>query len=728
MRQKMKRTGGLLAWVVLAAGMAWGQGILITVREGEITRQIANGTTVEFAGKVGEGKDIFVELQYLGAFRAELGEASLTGSGDFRLMGVAPTPRVLQPREKVVFEVRFEPSSSRRSLAQLGLLVRELPPPDSNLLPGAYGLLSVGFTGTAPELKYAFVLATDGNVQPLTDGGLIRIAKAPVNQATFATVLVFNEGTAAGKLESVQMEGAAELSLNQVPLMPVTLGAGQGVQFRIRYEPEDVGEHTATLRLEGEGRAVSARVEGASQGPKWAYEVLPDLAGDAVDRLMPDGVVDLGEVELGKRKRVWVRVRNTGNEEGVVAGVAVSGLGFALVDPPLAQTPVRVGGELWFGVQATGVQAGRQTGRLRVGADTFLLTAFGFGPVLEYSYQAGGVVALESGGQVAVPAAAIGQTTAAMFVIRNTGNRPATIGSIGVSGAGSPFQLANVPALPLVIEPDGQAEFRIEFTPRLPGLNTAVLNVGAVFFNLTGTAAALPELPGYRWEGASGVVAPFTQTSVGLTLQSAYPLPLRGTVVMTVDSSNFGADAAVQFSTGGRSVSFVIPAGQTRAVFSNGSTTIRLQTGTAAGRIVLTPSFVAEGGIDRTPERPVVLELTVPEQAPVLLAARVEAGLTALNVTVTGYTTTRNLTKVEVTVRRKSGRTETFSFDVAQAAQLWFGSAASLSTGGLFSATVPFGVSGTAEERARLLADLEGVTVRVSNERGTSAEISAPVV
>jgi hypothetical protein len=96
-------------------------------------------------------------------------------------------------------------------------------------------------------------------------------------------------------------------------------------------------------------------------------------------------------------------------------------------------------------------------------------------------------------------------------------------------------------------------------------------------------------------------------------------------------------------------------------------------------------------------------------------------------VTVTGYTTTRNLTKVEVTVRRKSGKSEAFSFDVAQAAQLWFGSAASLSSGGLFSAAVPFGVSGTVDERARLLADLEGVTVKVSNERGTSAEISAPV-
>jgi hypothetical protein len=151
-----------------------------------------------------------------------------------------------------------------------------------------------------------------------------------------------------------------------------------------------------------------------------------------------------------------------------------------------------------------------------------------------------------------------------------------------------------------------------------------------------------------------------------------------------------------------------------------------MQTGTAAGRIVLAPSFVTDGGIVVTPERPEVLEMTVPEQAPVVLAARVEASLSAVNVVVTGYTTTRSLTKMEVTIRRKGGKTETFSFDVAQAAQLWFGTAGSLSYGGLFSATAPFGVIGSQDDRTKLLEELESVTVKVTNERGTSAEFTAP--
>jgi len=387
-----------------------------------------------------------------------------------------------------------------------------------------------------------------------------------------------------------------------------------------------------------------------------------------------------------------------------------------------------VGGRPWGGGggrRGGGGGGGGQRGGRGVGGDTFVLSASVVGAMLEYSYIAGGVTVVQNGGQVVAPTAAIGQTTAVQFVVENRGNRAATIAAIGVSGAGKAFRVAGVPDLPVVVEPDGRLEFRIEFTPVTPGLNTAVLGVGTAFFNLAGNAASLPELPAYRWEGVSGVVAPMTQGQVGLRLESAYPVTLRGTVVMVVDSS-YGADASVQFSTGGRAVSFTIPAGETRAVFANGTTNVRLQTGTAAGRIVLTPSFVTDGGIVLTPERPAALELTVPEQAPVVLAARMEASLTALNVVVTGYSTTRSLTKMEVTIRRKGGKSETFIFDVTAAAQLWFGGAGSLSYGGLFTATAPFTVLGSTDDRNKLLEELESVTVKVSNDRGTSAEFSAP--
>ncbi len=720
-------------WVVLAllwaGASASGQGVgsfLITVRDSESAAQILSGGAVEVSGRVGVAKDVWVEIQYGGLNSGELAAASLTGSGDFQFAEAAPTPVVLEPGGRAVFRLRYQPSSGARTLAQLAVTARELPPEGSGQQPGSFGQILVGLRGAVADVKLAYALSTDGNMLPLANGGVMRIGKAPVDGATLATVYVINDGTAAAKLEAVQLQGAGEFTLNQLPLLPLDVEAGQSVQFRVRYEPKSLAAHEASLRITIDGQTVEVRVEGAAQGPKWVYLVAPSFGAEQGTGVEAGGVVEFGEVEIGKRKRLWVRVRNEGNDNGVLAGVAVSGEGYAVVDPPLVQTLVKPEGEIWFGLSVTGLAAGRQTGRLRIGADTFVLSATGVGAMLEYSYVAGGVTVVESGGQVLAPAAAIGQTTAAAFVVENKGNRAATISTIAVSGAGKAFRLVNVPELPLVLEADGRAEFRIEFTPVAPGLNTSVLAVGTAFFNLAGNAAALPELPEYRFEGPSGVAAPMTQPAVGLTLGSVYPVTLRGTLTMVVDSSSFGADPAVQFSTGGRQASFTIPAGETRAVFGNGSTTVRLQTGTAAGRIVLTPSFVTDGGIVLTPEQPAVLELAVPEQAPVVLAARLEASVTAVNVVVTGYSTTRSLTKMEVTIRRRNGKSETFHFDVTAASQLWFGSLGSLSYGGLFSATAPFTVTGSTDDRTKLLEELEGVTVKMTNENGTSTEFSAP--
>lgn len=722
-----KRFLARAAVLTLLAGLAWGQGsFLITVRDAEAARQVPNGATVEFSGRIGESKDVYVEILYAGSTRGELGVASLTGTADFQFAGSLPVPAILTPGQRAIFQLRFRPSTSARTLAQLGVMARELPPEGSNLLPGSFGLLLIGLSGTAPELQFAYALGTDGNVLPLADGGLIRITKAPVNAATLATVIVYNSGTAPAKFEAATLEGAAELELIQLPLLPLTIAAGQSAQFRIRYQPKELATHEATLRLNGEGQSVSVRVEGVAQGPKWVYMLASEPGAEAGTVFAPDGIVDLGEVELGRRKRVWLRVKNEGNDEGVIAGVAISGEGYGLLDPPLVQTPVKVGGEIWFGVSLLATQPGRQTGRLRVGADTFVLSASVYGALLEYSYKAGATTLVQTGGLVVLPAAAVGQTTAVQFAVENRGNRAAEIPTISVGGAGKAFQLAGLPPLPVQLGPDERLEFQIRFSPVYPGSNTDVLVVGTAVFNLSGSAAALPDLPAYRFEGPSGTVAPMTQPSVGLTLQTAYPVTLRGTLSITVDSTGFGADPAVQFSTGGRVASFTIPAGQTQAVFANGTTRIRLQTGTAAGRIVLTPSFAAEGGMDRTPEEPLRLVLTIPEQAPVVLAARMEASLTALNVVVTGYTTTRSLTKMEVTVKRKNGRADTFSFDVSPAAALWFGSAGSLTYGGLFTATAPFTILGSTEDRNKLLEELEGVSVKVSNEVGASAEFRAP--
>ena len=84
-------------------------------------------------------------------------------------------------------------------------------------------------------------------------------------------------------------------------------------------------------------------------------------------------------------------------------------------------------------------------------------------------------------------------------------------------------------------------------------------------------------------------------------LANPYPADITGTLNLDFTPAvPNGDDPAVQFSTGGRSVSFIFPANvnQTFAEFSDPN--VAVQTGTVAGLITLTLQFVVDG-VDVTP-------------------------------------------------------------------------------------------------------------------------------
>jgi hypothetical protein len=62
-------------------------------------------------------------------------------------------------------------------------------------------------------------------------------------------------------------------------------------------------------------------------------------------------------------------------------------------------------------------------------------------------------------------------------------------------------------------------------------------------------------------------VNPATQPSFNITLAAAYPIALSGTLTLefTPDAVSPADDPAIQFSAGGRTLNFTIPAGQTSA-------------------------------------------------------------------------------------------------------------------------------------------------------------------
>lgn len=694
---------------------------LITVTEGGDSRLASNGQLLQFRSLIGRPTLITIDIAYNGPTSGDFGLANLVGSPDFRFLTAPPVPVSIQPGQRITFSIEFTPTSTKSTLSQLAVTARELPPAGSDLPPGNFGLLFLGLVGTAPEVQFAYALRTNSNVVPVASGGTLVFEPTNINTQAFSSVFAFNQGSAFANVESVRLEGDSSFQLLELPFLPASLGANSSLRFQIRYWPRDMGSHSATLTVSADGVTSTITVTGSAQGPAWIYELIPESSEQEPFLFEPDSTVALPDTLLGRRTTVWIRVTNAGNFDGEIAGIGVLGQGLSLLDPPFTPLIVKPERSLTFGIVFSAQQAGRITGRLRIGSDFFNLAVTALGAQLQYSYSAASSgIQVNPGGLVVLPSTAAGQSTMALFTIENTGNQAATIPSVGLSGANTAYSLEDLPPLPLILEPEQKASFRIVFRPTQPGPATDILSAGTAFFNLTGSAAALPPLPSYSFGGPSGSVEPLRQPTISLTLNQPYPVALRGTLTISTDTANFGADPSVQFSTGGRVVNFTIPANTNQAVFANSSTSIRIQTGSSAGTILITPSFRTDSGIDRTPESPLILSLNVPARVPEIVGLRMETGSSSIQFVITGYSTPRDLTTIQLTIQRDRHDDASYVFDVSASSNIWFNSGGSQGFGGLFTAVVPFQVVGSVDDFNKLVDELRSAAAIVSNSLGAS--------
>jgi hypothetical protein len=194
----------------------------------------------------------------------------------------------------------------------------------------------------------------------------------------------------------------------------------------------------------------------------------------------------------------------------------------------------------------------------------------------------------------------------------------------------------------------------------------------------------------------------------------------------------FANDPSVQFATGGRTVSFTIPAGTRDAVFSNNQSSIRLQSGTVAGTITLVPSFQStDGALPLTPANPPQLNLTVPATAPQLLsvqvASRTENGFQLL---VTGYAPSRQLSQISLAFSAAPGenvQTTRLDLNVDASFTAWYQSATAIPFGSQFTATIPVTIQGDLTNAKTHLDTIKTVAVTLSNRVGASQTITVNV-
>ena len=213
-----------------------------------------------------------------------------------------------------------------------------------------------------------------------------------------------------------------------------------------------------------------------------------------------------------------------------------------------------------------------------------------------------------------------------------------------------------------------------------------------------------------------GSESPGQQPSLNLEFLQGYPLPVQVTLTITVQPATAGGpvDPAVQFSTGGTTLTFALPANSTTIP------AIQIQTGTLAATITVTLTLES-GGQDVTPSglQPVVI--VVPAVAPVISSATLTRSGDTLTVTIQGYSSTRDLSSAVFTFTPAAGATidnPQVTVDVSSDFTSWYSQETSDQYGSAFSYTQIFNLSSDA-------STVGSVSVTLTNSVGTSNSESA---
>ena len=209
---------------------------------------------------------------------------------------------------------------------------------------------------------------------------------------------------------------------------------------------------------------------------------------------------------------------------------------------------------------------------------------------------------------------------------------------------------------------------------------------------------------------------PGQQPTIDFTLTQGYPLDLLGTLTLSVAPITTGGpvDPSVQFSTGGTTFQFTIPANTTT------TPKIQLQAGTLPATITVTLTLTADGQ-DVTPEGLAPVVIDVPVAAPTISSVTLARDGDTLTVTVQGFSSTRQMNHATFTFTAADGSSienPTVTVPDAGAFADWYNQSDSTQYGSAFTYVQNFTLSNNA-------STIGGVSVTLTNSSGTSNSVSA---
>jgi hypothetical protein len=680
---------------------------------------LSNGATLSFpAVDINVATSATIQILNQGTGAGTVSGISVTGAG-FQLNGLPSLPSTIAGSQSLSFRIVFTPTQAGNYTGTLSI----------NMSGVSISATLTGSTATS-NLSVSFIDPSTSNVFPLSSNSTLNFPSTVAGGTATIALRVTNTGAGTGTINSITIAGgaASAFQLLNLPALPLSVPPSQQATFNIRFSPSKQQTFTDTLNINLNGQTTTIGLQGQATQAQYTYTWYD---GSNTTSISAGGTIVIADTVVGQTSTIVVSVSNSGMADGQISNVGVTGQGLSLTGLPTLPFTLHAGGSQQFTLSFAPTQPSAVSGQLTIGGDTFAVKSTGLGSRLIYTYtSASSAVPVNDAGVVIFPPLAVGSAESLNFSIQNTGTSAATISSINLSAPSTVFSLSLLPALPLNLAAGATTTFTVTFVPNNTGNLTGTLQVNTGNFTLSGNGTQPASLPAYQFQGPSGNQQAAQQPTIGLTLASPYPSALQGALTLTFVPAVFADDASIQFASGGRTVNFTIPANTTQALFNGNATTVALQTGTTAGNIIITPSFAMQGGFSLTPSSPDLLTLAIQPSAPQLLNARVSSETTtSFALTLSGYTTSRNIRQFDVQITPKQGQsfsTAHLTIDVSATSASWFQSTVSQSFGGSFLVTIPFNLS-NGSTTDDLVHMLQSLSITATNDVGVSSALSVAI-
>lgn len=661
----------------------------------------AGGTVLLPPTLTGTGVTVQFLVSNKGDSAVSISQAAVSGSG----FSLSPAALEVPPNGTGILNIGFSPSAAGPVLGSLSIRV------------GQTQTMSFVLSGnaTAPNLITSYVVNPEGNQTPVADGGLIGFTSTAVGQSSTVTIVITNRGSGPGTLSAVSVAGDA-FKISGLPLLPATIAANNDVRFNVAFTPSSRDSQQGSLRVDLGAQARMFILQGQGSASAFTYEAITETG---IVSVTSNGAINLPSAAVNGTSSVTLRVTNAGNAPGRVALVTVVGTAFQVSD--LAPLPISLSPRdaSTFKITFTPKDSGAATAKLLIDSALFNLQATALGPKLTLTFRAGSSISeVANNGVVSFPNTTVGAKSSAAIDILNVGNVPAAVSSISLNGTAF---ILSAPGLPVTLQPGQTISVPLTFAPDSVATLNGTLVIEDQTVNLRGTGNPPPVLPSFSITGVGDTAAPLAQPSVGLSLASPYPMDVSGKLKLGFTSDSFVDDPVIQFSTGGRSVDFRIPANTTSAVFGSGASQVQFQSGTVAGTITLDPSF-ATGSVDLTPKSSVMKAVAIASGAPQIRNVQVGTKTaSSFELLITGFSTTRAVSEIGLQFTPAAGanlKTTALTVNVDAPFSSWYQSAPSKTVGSQFTASIT--ISGTGDINA-----VQSVTITANNSRGASNAMSA---